>query len=56
MEGSGQFHAPAPLALQRVVGTHWRGGYVGPRAGLDAVTKRKKITAPAGYRTQSKMQ
>jgi len=32
MEVSGQLHAPAP-------GTHWIGGCVGPRAGLDGVVK-----------------
>jgi hypothetical protein len=26
---------------ERAPGTHWRGGWVGPRAGLDAVVKRK---------------
>jgi hypothetical protein len=32
--------------------THWIGGCVGPRAGLDAVVKRKwAISAPAGNRT-----
>jgi len=28
-------------AGERTTGTPWIGGYVGPRAGLDAVTKRK---------------
>jgi hypothetical protein len=27
-------------------GTHWIGGWVGPRAGLDYVEKRKFLTAP----------
>jgi len=31
-------------------GTHWTGGSVGPRVGLDGVAKRK-IPAPAGNRT-----
>jgi hypothetical protein len=26
---------------ERATGTHWIGGWVGPRAGLDAVVKRK---------------
>jgi hypothetical protein len=26
---------------ERATGTHWKGGWVGPRAGLDAVVKRK---------------
>jgi hypothetical protein len=32
---------------ERAPGTHWIGGWVGPRAGLDAVVKRK-FQAPAG--------
>jgi hypothetical protein len=32
---------------ERVPGTHWVGGWVGPRAGLDAVVKRK---IPSPYR------
>jgi len=33
----------------RAPGTHWTGGWVGPKAGLEAVAKRKiPITAPAG--------
>jgi hypothetical protein len=39
---SGQFHAPADLPP----GTHWIGGWVGPRAGLDDVKKRKFLTLP----------
>jgi hypothetical protein len=27
--------------MERAPGTHWRGGWVGPRAVLDAVVKRK---------------
>jgi hypothetical protein len=27
-------------------GTHWIGGWVGPRAGLDAAEKRKILTLP----------
>jgi hypothetical protein len=42
MEVSGQLHAPAALPPgERVSGTHWIGGWVGPRAVLDAVVKRK---------------
>jgi hypothetical protein len=37
MEISGHFHAPR----ERAPGTHWIGGWVDPRAGLDAVAKRK---------------
>jgi hypothetical protein len=43
MEVSGQFHALATLPLPREIGpgTPWIGGWVGPRAGLDVVVKRK---------------
>jgi hypothetical protein len=41
MEVSGQFHAPPALPPGRDSGTHWIGGWVGPRAVLDAVVKRK---------------
>jgi hypothetical protein len=42
MEVSGQLHAPAALPpRERAPGTHWIGGWVGPRAVLDAVVKRK---------------
>jgi hypothetical protein len=30
-----------PKREERAPGTHWIGGWVGPRAGLDAVMKRK---------------
>jgi hypothetical protein len=39
---SGQRHAPAALYPgERTPGTHWIGGWVGPRAGLDAGARRK---------------
>jgi hypothetical protein len=42
MEVSGQLHAPvALLSGERAPGTHWIGGWMGPRVGLDAVEKRK---------------
>jgi hypothetical protein len=42
MEVSGQFHAPTILPpRERVSGTHWIGGWAGPRAVLDAVVKRR---------------
>jgi hypothetical protein len=41
MEVSGQLHAPATLPPGRALGTHWIGGWVGPRAILDEVVKRK---------------
>jgi hypothetical protein len=44
MELSGQLHTPATLpAGVMVPGTHWIGGWVGPRGGLDAVEKRKLL-------------
>jgi hypothetical protein len=45
MEMSVQFYAPAALPTERVPGTHWIGGWVDPRAVLDAVVK-KKIPSP----------
>jgi hypothetical protein len=42
MEVSGQLHVPAALPpRERARGTHWIGSWVGPRAVLDAVVKRK---------------
>jgi hypothetical protein len=42
MEVSGQLYALAALPpRKRAPGTYWIGGWVGPRAGLDAVSKRK---------------
>jgi hypothetical protein len=41
MEVNGQLHAPAALLPEeRAPGTHWRGGWVGPRTVLDAVVKK----------------
>jgi hypothetical protein len=37
----GQLHAPGGLPAGRVPGTRWIGGWVGTRAVLDAVVKRK---------------
>jgi hypothetical protein len=39
---SGQFHAPAALTPGN--GTHWKGGWVGPRPGLDDVERKKFLT------------
>jgi hypothetical protein len=51
MEVSDQLHAPAPLPPgERTAGTRWVGGWVGPRAYLDAVKKRKSLS-PAANRT-----
>jgi hypothetical protein len=42
MEVSGQLHAPVTLPPKEgEPGTHWIRGWVGPRAVLDAVVKRK---------------
>jgi hypothetical protein len=42
MEVSGQLHAPGRFTpKERAPGTHWIGGWVGPRAVLDAVLQRK---------------
>jgi hypothetical protein len=39
---SGQRHAPAALYPRgKTPGTHWIGGWGGPRAGLDAGARRK---------------
>jgi hypothetical protein len=45
MEVNEQLHAPAALLSgERSLGTHWIGGWVGPRAGLDTVVKRKILS------------
>jgi hypothetical protein len=31
---------------KRALGTHWIGGWVGPRTGLDAVEQRKFLAVP----------
>jgi hypothetical protein len=42
MEVSGQLHAPGPFTPgESDTDTHWTGGCVGPRAGLDALEFRK---------------
>jgi hypothetical protein len=42
MEVSDQLHAPARfIPMEKAPGTLWIGGWVGPRAVLDAVVKRK---------------
>jgi hypothetical protein len=49
MEVKGQLHAPAALPQGEIVpGTHWIGGWVNLRAGLNAVEKN---LGPAGIRT-----
>jgi hypothetical protein len=34
-----EIHAPGPILPGKYPATHWIGGWVGPRAGLDAVGK-----------------
>jgi hypothetical protein len=42
LEVSGQLHSPAALPpRERAPDTQWIGGWVGPRAVLDTVVKRK---------------
>jgi len=46
LEGvSGQQYAPAALYLRERPGTHFTGGWVGPRPGLDG----RKISSPSGF-------
>jgi hypothetical protein len=45
----GEWSASRPVRF--TPGTHLIGGWVGPRAGLDAVAKIKQILAPDGNRT-----
>ena len=42
---SGQQHAPAALYPRENPGTHFTGGWVGPKAGLDG----RKISSPPGF-------
>jgi len=42
---SGQQHAPAALYPRERHSTHFTGGWVGPRAGLDG----RKISSPPGF-------
>jgi len=53
MEVSAELHALDALPpVEGVPGTHWIGGWVGFRTGLDAVVKRRiPIIAPGGTRT-----
>jgi hypothetical protein len=44
---SDQFHAPAAFTLgERARDTHWVGGWVDPRAGVDDMEKRKFLILP----------
>jgi len=53
MDVSGELHTPVVLSSGgESPYTNWIGGWVDPRAGLDAVAKRKNPTiAPVGNRT-----
>jgi len=47
MENSGQIHAPASLPPGEIAtDKHWLGSWVGTRAGLDVVEKRKFLPLP----------
>jgi hypothetical protein len=46
LEVSGQLHAPAALLPGTAPGTHWIGGWMGPRTGQDDVEKTKFMTLP----------
>jgi hypothetical protein len=39
----GQHHAPAALAPGKRPGTHYKGGWVGPRVGLDGCGKSRHL-------------
>jgi len=53
---SGQRHAPAALyPRERTAGTHWTGGWVGPRAGLD-IEDRGKILCPCRESNPDRLQ
>jgi hypothetical protein len=52
MDVSDQLHAPATLLPSKYPqNTHFIGGWVGPRNGLDAVEWRKISLAPTGNQT-----
>jgi hypothetical protein len=47
MKASGQLHAPAVFTSgEDASGTHWIGGLVSPRAGLNALEKGKNVPLP----------
>jgi hypothetical protein len=49
MEVSGQNHAPAALTSGRDHGTHWTGGRVGPKTGLEVLEKIQPHFALLGF-------
>jgi hypothetical protein len=52
MEVNGRLHAAAALPPGKNVGDHKTGGWVGPRAGLDALETDKSV-AHTGIRTRN---
>jgi hypothetical protein len=47
---------PRPLHLQsKSPGIHWTGGWVGPKAGLDVVAKRKIPSLPLWIKVKVKV-
>jgi hypothetical protein len=51
---SGQRHAPAALYPgERTPGTHWTGGWVDPRAGLDTEARGKILFPLPGIEPRS---
>jgi hypothetical protein len=51
---SGQCHAPAAIYLWgKTPGTHWTGGWVGPRAGLDTEVRGKILLPLLGIEPRS---
>jgi len=46
MEASGQLRAPTTLSSGRGSQSYYTGGWVGPRASLDIVDKRKSLALP----------
>jgi hypothetical protein len=51
---SGQRHAPAAFSPgERTPGTHWTGGWVRPRAGLDTEARGKILSPLMGIEPQS---
>jgi hypothetical protein len=52
MEVRGQLYVPSALTQGKESDTQWKGGWVGPKTGLDAVEKTKYLfPAPARNRT-----
>jgi hypothetical protein len=51
---SGQRHAPAAFSPgERTPGTHWAGGWVGPKAGLDTEARGKILSPLPGIEPRS---